>query len=935
MNPAQTLTMLSPGSVVADRFSVDALVGAGGMGVVYKARDRVSGQLVALKVMGRVGAEGRARFEREAKAIAALSHPSIVKLVCTGQTADDSPFIAMEWVDGEDLSALLARGALSIDATLRVATQVADALACAHAAGLVHRDIKPSNLILSDADARVVKLVDFGLARSQDLSRDVTTTGSVLGTPGYMAPEQARGSVGAAPSADVFSLGAVLFECLTRRQAFPGDNPFEVLARLLLEEAPSVRRYAPDVPEPIERFVASLLEREPSRRPSDGASVRDLIARIDLASSLSAPCCSEARAVRTLNAPASLVWGMLVDTDRWDRLIGAPRSTYSFEIDPETQVRSRVGRASLLGIEMQWREVGEWIEGVSMWGERRFIDGPFDHIGIRATTAPVGDRDDDSAPIGEQCRVDFQAYVKARPGAPEGIEAMMAAQFQKKLGRYLDSLELLFGGLAPHEKSLDAGVMGDGATAAARRLLMRSGQSEMLVGKAVDRSAMHAAPLARLRDAPVSDLVKRELIPLLSNGSREALRGMRPYELARSWSLDRRDVLQGFLHANRAGVTQLRWLMKCPSCRVASGSTTSVSGLREHARCEVCQLDFGLDLARNVEVVFDAADASEDEIASPFYCASSPVFRPHVVALLRLEAMGVRREALRLPRGHIRVRAVMPRRGASPRTSSVDIVVDDHAPTLVLLDVTGGLISVRDRSELDVGVAFEDEALTRERALSTRRMGGELTLIELTTEGSDEVEITVERAVEVDPTSVGEELLSFGEFLDLLSEDRLASGVSLPVTRLCVAVLDIDGVEALCDRVGDAVGFDRWRDFRSSLLDAIRSSGASTPMILGGRLVCCLEPTTSRIDGFRAALHLVVNDPDLSLHGAIEVGSALLVQGAEHAEIFGAAVRAAALLASRAAMGEIELGPALSSYLTDKTNQPGSSSLSTEESRAA
>ena len=258
------------GRLIAGRFELERSAGQGGMGVVYRAHDRHTGGCVAVKVLhGHL--QDTARFEREARVLAALDHPAIVRHVAHGTTDDGSAYLAMEWLDGEDLAARLARGPMPIDEAVALALRVADALGLVHARGVVHRDIKPSNVFLPAGVVGEAKLLDFGIARSSAGSHVRTGTGMVLGTPGYMAPEQARGERTVDARADVFSLGCVLYESLTGEPAFCGEHLMAVLAKILLAEAPRVRSLRP-VPAPLDALVASMLAKSRDGRPADGVA---------------------------------------------------------------------------------------------------------------------------------------------------------------------------------------------------------------------------------------------------------------------------------------------------------------------------------------------------------------------------------------------------------------------------------------------------------------------------------------------------------------------------------------------------------------------------------------------------------------------------------------------------------------------------------------
>jgi tetratricopeptide (TPR) repeat protein len=266
------------GDLIAERFEIEQPVGSGGMGEVYRALDRLEGQVVALKVLRGAKSVEAMRFAREAKVLAELRHPNIVRYVAHGVTPRGEMYLAMEWLEGHDLAERLRRGALGVDAGVRLAVRVGRALGLAHARGVVHRDVKPANLFLPDGDVDRVKILDFGIARFG--ARTATRTGTTLGTPGYMAPEQARGDRGLDARTDVFALGCVLFECLTGRPAFVGDHVMAVLAKILLDEAPRVGELVRGAPQALDALVARLLSKDPEARPSDGAVVADMLASL-------------------------------------------------------------------------------------------------------------------------------------------------------------------------------------------------------------------------------------------------------------------------------------------------------------------------------------------------------------------------------------------------------------------------------------------------------------------------------------------------------------------------------------------------------------------------------------------------------------------------------------------------------------------------------
>jgi eukaryotic-like serine/threonine-protein kinase len=256
--------------VIADRFTIEQLAGFGGMGQVYRARDRVSGGLVAVKVMHDAERLEIGRFAREAQVLATLFHPGIVRYIDSGTTAEGEPYLVMEWLSGETLSARLQRTQLTLAEALTLGRRVASALGATHRRGVVHRDIKPSNLFLRDSTIDKVALIDFGMARRPVADPKLTMTGTMLGTPGYIAPEQVYNVPNLDGRADIFSLGCVLYRCLSGRAPFRGPDALRLLLNGTPDEMPRLRELRPSIPNELDDLVARMLSRAPDDRPPNG-----------------------------------------------------------------------------------------------------------------------------------------------------------------------------------------------------------------------------------------------------------------------------------------------------------------------------------------------------------------------------------------------------------------------------------------------------------------------------------------------------------------------------------------------------------------------------------------------------------------------------------------------------------------------------------------
>ena len=257
--------MINTGTIVKERYEISHLLGAGGMGRVFLARDRLLSREVALKVLDDRHGENPEfveRFRREAKAAASLSHPHIVSVYDAGED-DETPYIAMEYVPGGTLKDRLEeRGALPPRVAIGVTFEVANALAAAHEKGIVHRDIKPENVLVTDQGH--AKVGDFGIARAATATA-ITETDFILGSVRYLSPEQAKGEEVGPPS-DLYSLGIVLYEMLTGRVPFDEENPIATAMKHVSEEPASPRKLDPTIPKVLEAITLKLLKKDPRQR---------------------------------------------------------------------------------------------------------------------------------------------------------------------------------------------------------------------------------------------------------------------------------------------------------------------------------------------------------------------------------------------------------------------------------------------------------------------------------------------------------------------------------------------------------------------------------------------------------------------------------------------------------------------------------------------
>ena len=272
---------MEAGTLVAEKYLLVRTIGRGGMGAVWAAKNVRTEREVALKLITDENADYRARLLREARACGRITHRNVIEIYDVGETATGTPFLVMPLLDGEPLSRKLRRERVLQPAiAAQIATEIARALSAAHAAGIVHRDLKPANVFLHHepgAGSLVVKVLDFGISKVVETDSTTTTTGTILGSPAYMSPEQAKGERYVDHRADLWSLGVTLFEMLAGRRPFQGESMFTVVAAVLDGPMPRLRDFAPHVEPGLADVVARCMERDLSRRAQSAEEIDYLL----------------------------------------------------------------------------------------------------------------------------------------------------------------------------------------------------------------------------------------------------------------------------------------------------------------------------------------------------------------------------------------------------------------------------------------------------------------------------------------------------------------------------------------------------------------------------------------------------------------------------------------------------------------------------------
>jgi serine/threonine-protein kinase len=436
---------LSPGSRLGP-YEIQAPLGEGGMGEVFRARDTRLERTVAIKVLpsGLAGdGQFRERFDREARAISALSHPHICTLHDIGEDAGTA-YLVMELLEGETLAARLARGAIPVNEALAIAVQVADALDTAHRRGIVHRDIKPANIMVlrrpGSGSTPAVKLLDFGLARTLQavasssgesiaatVTHGLTGPGTILGTIQYMAPEQVEG-LEADARTDIFAFGVVLYEMITGRRAFSGQTPASLIGAILKDDPPALTSLAPIAPASLEHVVRRCLAKDPDDR---WQSARDLRAELQWISTSGGEAPGSAAPLQKRRWPERLAWtaalvalaAALAFLALRPRAPGGPLRM-TIETPPGMEILGAGGGDRLLAISPDGRRIafGGTLDGLTQIYVRALDQ--FDPVVVRGTH---GGSSPFFSPDGQTLGFVADGKLKTVPLAGGGVTTLAAA----------------------------------------------------------------------------------------------------------------------------------------------------------------------------------------------------------------------------------------------------------------------------------------------------------------------------------------------------------------------------------------------------------------------------------------------------------------------------------------------------------------------------
>ncbi len=856
------------------RYRLRDVLGTGGQGVVYRAEDSADGSIVAVKVLRPEWAsrpEAARRFGKEARLMAKLNNPHVVNLLDYNDEGGIA-YLVMEFVTGKNLSDLLTeQGPLDEPTALAIATDVARALEDAHDRGIVHRDVKPANILLpyafddsSTHPSSRVKLSDFGLARNivDSESLAMTAPGAVLGTPHYMAPEQSTGRA-VDPRTDVYALGATLFHMLAGRPPFQAQTREELHVMHGGTPPPPLAGLNAKLSDGVCRLVDRALAKSPDDRyPDAGALRRDLerLARgeptgIPLHPVL--PPCDPRKVMAfefrwELESSPRQLWPHVTNTDRLDHAVGFAPVRYTYQPDPARGVR-QFAEGVKAGMAEAWEEHPyEWVEPRRMGVLREYSQGPFCWL---VSTVELTPRPSGGTLLVHRLRLEPRGW-KSRTFSSLGV----GVRFRAALGRVYERIDATLAGKLGPALTLDPFEPPPELTDAQRERLEH--RLDALAALGVDATAVEC------------------LGDLLSRASAQELARLRPLALARRWGLEPEAVLTVCLNAAREGLLVLLWDILCPACRLSCEVLDTLRAIREHGHCEACQVDFSLDFARSVELMFRAHPEIR-EAETRLYCAGGPAHAPHVLAQVRV-APGERFELeMNLPKGAYRLRG--PQLPWSNRFQVQPDATTRHF-------------------ELDLAQVQSREA---SRVVGT---GSQVLILE--NSGEHELLARVERETERDDALTAIQALAFASFRDLYPGEVLSPGQLVSVTSVTLLVTGLESPDAIYERLGEARAFAVIHQHFRLLDEAVRSAGGTLVKTVDEGIVAAFRNPEEAVTLGLAFQGVLLGDEstrDLRLGVVVHRGAALAATLDGRLDYFGPVVRRARQLLRYARGGELVL----------------------------
>jgi serine/threonine protein kinase/class 3 adenylate cyclase len=921
--PSETGTLvLESGHPRLGRYRLLEKLGEGAQGIVHRAEDPADGSIVAIKVLrtDRIsGPEVLRRFRKEARLMAEANNPYVVNLLEFNED-DGVPYMVLEFVAGESLAdVVVKRTRLDEREALSIMATVARGLMEAHERGIVHRDIKPSNILLlephrsisdravetagftlavesaadshsmpgpraaalattvqgpaaSETPEQRVKISDFGLARHvvDTESLALTAAGALLGTPHYMAPEQWTGRA-VDPRTDVYAMGATLFHLLAGRPPFTAATRDELCAQHCNAPLPKLATLIPATSDAAERVVERALCKEPDDRYADaGAMLRDIEALLhcrpgDLAIHPRLPKCDPQRILQfdfrwELESSPRQLWPLVTNTDRLDRAIGFAPVTYTNRYEPGRGVRTFIEGRKAGTIEAGEEHPYEWVEPRRMSVFREYSQGPFRWLISVVELIPLSGG---GTTLIHRLQLEPSSW-KIRVGSRWGVGVGLRKSLERVYRRIDATIQ------SQRQRGSSPAI--DPFEEPERIPAQRRQRLELILDRLVEQG--------------IDPAIVDQLSDYLALGPPLEVARIRPLALAERWGLVPDQVVAACLRGAREGLLELHWDLLCPVCRISCQVTDTLRAIAEHAHCQACHLDFQLDLANSIELIFRVhPEIREADLAT--YCIGGPAHSPHVLAQIRIAPHERIELDLELPAGSYRLRG--------PQLPwSIDFRVQASA-------------TIR---RWDIGLAPE----AAPNVPAALRAGGQVLILD--NPHPLEIVVRVERTATRGDALTAARATSMALFRELFAGEVLAPGqlATISMVTLMVTALDSDRADALYRDLGDARAFSMVHDHLQRLGEGIRAGGGAVVKTMGEGLLASFTDVSAAV---RTALDLgprrasgTATQPLLPRVG-LHRGPALAATLNDQLDYFGTTAREAAATLRYVRGGEVVLTQAV------------------------
>ncbi|BBM84885.1 protein kinase domain-containing protein [Candidatus Uabimicrobium amorphum] len=842
------------------RFAIEKEIGSGGMGVVYLAKDTIDESTVALKVIsGKCAADKNylQRFHKEARLLAEVNNPYVANMLEINREKNIH-YLVMEFIAGDNVSNLLKKHQkLSEKQALCIIADVIRALAIAHEKQIIHRDIKPANIIStkkeilteidntsaqSTATKIFAKLSDFGLARHviENESLDLTQPGAILGTPKYMSPEQCAGKEVSIRS-DLYSVGATLFHFLTGHPPFEADTPFAIINKHVNSPAPSIKEYDTNVSDGLCSIVEKLLRKDPDERYQNANELLHDIENLlrgkptKLVIHPQLPSVDDPDVLHFefkwhLNSNVQQLWPHVSDTERVNKALGlvAPEYSYSKTSSNKRKLLAR-NRSKVFALEWQEHPY-EWLEEKRMSVLREYNYGVFKWMASIVEFYPQ-----------QQGTLLVHKFVISPRNWFARI--LLNYQFKKSICKKLQLIYQRIDRVCQRTKNKQImnAFAEDNELPTNKKILLRQ-----LMKKSCDNT--------------ISKNTQERFALFLEKSSAQDVARIRPLALAQQLEVEPQELITLCLNAAAQGLLTLLWDMICPLCRIPSDLKDTLREMKNHGHCEACNIDYELDFANSVELIFRVHPSIRDSDLQ-VYCIGGPIHSPHVISQVKLRAQERMELNLQLLEGAYLLRSPQLQKPCQLHVSNNNTTYQHNIQ-----------ISTLGNRELHLPLGKQ--------------------CIQLINDFDDEVVIRLEHTVSRRKTLTASYVSSLPLFRKLFPSEVLSPQQLVAISNLILFAVDIDNSELFYQQKSDAEAFQQLYNYLQLLEQHVAEHSGVVIKTKNEGIIASFPEVEKAINaGIFLQRNLRKSNCELMVRVAVHRGAAMVATINNRLDYFGSTIK--------------------------------------------